>query len=368
MPIAVSDLISAEIGNIKFLFGGTPADVTEYPDGGRMAAVSPISVSALSAVTDRWSTVPTSTVPAANAIGMVPEFYGPAGILALRVDYGYGPVVLRADAAHLHKTLRDILITKLSQLKVDEENYTAQLTAQVAGINAKVDGAVAAALAQVDVLIRQQQGSVITDVVKEQLPIQAGPLMSAAIDDAMTNRVPPLVDAKVTPAVATAVGSATADLGDQIASLKSRATSLETSTGTLTADLGSARRDITSLNSRTATLEALTKIRTWSKTAKTADCTVEFSAVRLMQFVVVSINLTALKSGKGQTGFAIRPIGLPSDLLPRTSLTVACSAINPDGTLIDPDNFRMGISAAGDVTSQGYWPWDQMTATFAYTT
>ncbi|MFC9974299.1 hypothetical protein ACFVH6_25685 [Spirillospora sp. NPDC127200] len=371
MPIiSISDIVLEEIKSLRFSFGGTAADVVEYPDGGRMASAQAVSAEALEAVSDVWISVEPSIVPTSDEHGMIAEFFGPPGILALRVDFGYGPVVMRADAATLHRELRDILISRLAQVSVDEENFRGVVSAEVNAIRTRVDTVVADTLAQVDAIIAEQQIGTISDLVKQELSGQLAPVVDERITNALDATVPAMLDSKIPPVVTSKVNSAIAPLTTRVSTAEGKITQLGTVDANLRYDLDAAMRNLTTVTNRVTAAESKLAISSWSKTWKTSDCTIVLRLQRFQSIVIGTIDFTANKTNAGATGWTARAgMGIPSAYLPDgDGVTVSAAANAADGTLIDPENYRVGISPNGEVFSQGYKPWHKLRASLAYFT
>lgn len=371
MPVlTISDIVLGEIGQMKFRYGGTPADVVEYPDGGRMASGQAVSVEGLHAVSDTWASYDPSIVPTADGNGVIPEFYGPEGVLALRVDFGFGPVILRADAANLHKELRDILIARLAQLQVDEENFRGVVSAEIDAIRTTVDTVVSDTLAQVEDIISEQQEQVIQDKVEQVLDTSLAPIVDSRIDAAMQDRVPPLIDAAVPPVVQAEVATQIGTVTNQLELTQSQLNQLAIDLANTRYTVDGNKAQITSLSNRVTATETLLGISQWSRTVTFTDCTLVARFLKFRNIVIGYLEATARTTNGGQTGYLVRTgLGLPAAYMPPSGgIAVAAPALAANGTLIDPENFRIGLNSEGEFATQGYENWHVLRGTLVYFT
>lgn len=372
MPIlTISELVLGELSQMKFLFGGTPADVVEYEDGGRKASGQAVSVKGLEVVADQWIVLDTSVVPTADANGMIPEFYGPPGILALKVDFGHGEVILRADAANLHKELRDILIARLSELQVDEANFRDAVSGQIDAMHNQINNVVATTLAEVENLIDTALGDTIEDAVDAKLATDLAPTLAAAINDALANDVPPLITAEVGLQVPPAVAAEVGGLTDALEDLESAVDQQGVLLANTRYDLDGTKARTTALENRAGAIETLVTLQPWSATRNLGDATVSLKLMRFQNIVFGSIILTANSSNNGATGWVERSgMGIPSAFLPdingRANSMASTSLAN--GTIAPQHNYRVGITTTGGIYSQGYTDWDVLRAPLLYFT
>ena len=372
MPIlTIGEIVNNELSQMNFQFGGTPADVVEYSDGGRKASGQAITVSGLDVVANNWGYLEPDVVPIADGNGMIPAFYGPKGILALRVDFGYGEVILRADAAGLHKELRDILLARLSQLQVDNDSFRTAVTGELDAMRDTIDNAVSDALSEVEGLIDEALGDTIEDAVAAKLATDLGPTLEAAVNAALADEVPDLIEDEVNSKVPPAVASATSSLSSRIDDVEDDVNSNGVSIAGVRYDLDATKARVTSAENRIQSQEILTTIQSWTKTATLSDAVVTLKLKKFQGIVFGFLMLTARSSNGGATGWVDRSgMGIPAAFLPHTNgeANTMASVSMANGTIQPEANYRIGLTTDGLVYSQGYESWDVLRATLLYST
>lgn len=371
MPIlTISELVLSEISQMKFMFGGSPADVVEYEDGGRKASGQAISVKGLDAVTDEWIVYPPTTVPTADANGLVPSFFGPKGVLALRVDFGHGEVVLRADAANLHKELRDVLIARLSELQVDNSSFRSAVTGELNAMRSELDNAVADALADVETLIDTALGDQIEEAVGDKLATDLQPTLTAAINDALANDVPPLITAEVAAQVPDVVDAEVSGLQSQISTLEGEVDAQGVTLANTRFSLDATTSRVTSAENQITAIEVLLTLQKWQRTSvDLGDADVTLRLTKFQDVVFGSIEIVAAFQNAGTIGYVSRSgMGIPAGFLPSLVAVSTAAANYANGELINTHNFRVGINPDGSVYTQGNEPWNLLRANFVYFT
>lgn len=363
MPIlTISELVLNELSQMRFRFGGTPADVVEYEDGGRKASGQAISVEGLEAVTDSWVGYPVNEVPIADGNGMIPEFYGPQGIISLRVDFGHGAVVLRADASDLHKELRDILIVRLSDLQIDNDSFRTAVSGEIDAMRVQLDTAVQDALDEVADLIEQQQDSVIQQAVDDKLDTDLAPTLAAAVNDALANDVPPLITAEVSSQLPPAIAGEVSDLESEISDIQGEVDQQAVTLANTRYDLDATRSRVTSAENRLTAVETRATVSTWSRTVTFSDSVVTLRLQRIQSIVFATMHVASRTSNGGPTGFVARTgMGIPSQYIPNSDWGYTqARATYANGQILPEANYSIGVTNDGRIVTQGYAVWNEL--------
>lgn len=370
MPIlTISEIVNNEISQMQFRFGGTPADVVEYSDGGRKASGQALTVEGLEAVTGAWVVQEPSVVPTADANGMVPEFFGPRGIIALKVDFGFGEVILRADAATLHKELRDILLDRLSQLQVDNDSFRTAVTTELDAMRVQIDTTVSDALADVQTLIDTSLGAQIDQAVDDKLATDLAPTLTAAVNDALANDIPPLITAEVATQVPPVV---TAQVASLQTAIDGNAVDIANNAITIANnryELDSTKNRVTSAEGRIQALEVWTLLSSFSKTVTFSDCVCTLKLTKFQNIVFGELYLKARTNNGGAIAYVDRPgMGVPSVFIPKepaAANTNAHQASNAAGQQFG-ELFQVGIDLEGDIVTRAPKAWNELRGKLLY--
>lgn len=371
MPIlTISEIVNNELSQMRFRFGGTPADVVEYSDGGRKASGQALTVEGLEAVTEVWVSQDPNVVPTADANGVVPEFYGPKGIIALKADFGFGEVVLRADAATLHKELRDILLDRLSQLQVDNDSFRTAVTAELDTMRTQIDTTVSDALADVQTLIDTSLGAQIDQAVEDKLATDLAPTLQDAVTDALTTDIPPLITAEVAsqvpPVVTAQVAGLQAAIDGNAADIANNATTIANNRY----ELDSTKYRVTSAEGRLTSVEALVTLTSWSRTVTFSDCVCTLKLIKLQNIVFGEMYLKARTNNGGAVGYVDRSgMGLPSAFLPKTAASANTNAHQSslaNGVNNNDLTFQVGIDLEGDIVTRTITAWHELRGALLY--
>lgn len=369
MPIlTISEIVLGEIAQMQFRYGGSPADVVEYSDGGRKASGQAVSVQGLEAITDNWVGFDPTVVPTADEHGVIPEFYGPKGIIALKVDFGFGDVILRADAASLHKELRDVLLARLSELQVDNDAFRVVVTEELDAMRTTIDTTVADALSEVADIIAEQQDEVIQQAVEDKLASDLADTLEDAVNDVLANDIPPLIAAEVATQVPPAVAGEVGDLQDDLNLTQSIVDQQGITLSNTRYDLDAVRNRTTNVENRVTAVETTLTVQTWQRTVTFNDCVCTLKLSKFQGIVFGRIKLQARSTNAGLTGYSARTgMGIPTSFIPTGDTTYETPrTTKAAGNLIDPQNFSVGISNAGEIITQGYEPWNEMSASLLY--